>query len=48
MISDFISNNYNTSQMVFCSVGNISDEKILKLFKTNFSDIVTEKRVEKT
>ena len=44
MIYDFISNNYDTSQMVFCSVGNISDEKILKLFKTNFEDIVTEKQ----
>lgn len=43
-ISDFISNNYNTHQMVFCSVGNISDEKILKLFKTNFDDIVTGNR----
>jgi predicted Zn-dependent peptidase len=42
-ISDFISNNYNTQQMVFCSVGNITDEKILKLFKTNFTDIVTNK-----
>jgi len=40
-ISDFISNNYNTRQMVFCSVGNIADEKILKLFKTHFSHIVT-------
>src|SRR5450759_3104240 len=47
MINDFISNNYDTGQMVFCSVGNISDEKILKLFKTNFSDIVTEKGVER-
>src|SRR5665811_88269 len=45
MISDFISNNYNTRQMVFCSVGNISDVKILKMFNTYFSDIVTEKRV---
>jgi predicted Zn-dependent peptidase len=42
---DFILNNYNTSQMVFCSVGNISDDKILKLFKTYFSDINTEKNV---
>ncbi len=41
-IRDFISNNYNTRQMVFCSVGNIPDEKILKLFKTNFAGIVTE------
>jgi predicted Zn-dependent peptidase len=46
-INDFISSNYNTQQMVFCSVGNISDEKILKLFKTHFADIVTEKRVER-
>ena len=46
-INDFISSNYNTQRMVFCSVGNISDEKILKLFKTHFADIVTEKRVER-
>jgi len=44
MIHDFISDNYDTSQMVFCSVGNIPDEKILKLFKTNFENIVTEKQ----
>jgi predicted Zn-dependent peptidase len=43
MIMDFISKNYNTSQMVFCSVGNISDEKILKLFQSHFSYIVTGK-----
>jgi predicted Zn-dependent peptidase len=47
MINDFISNNYDTSQMVFCSVGNISDEKILKLFKIHFSSIFTEKRIIK-
>jgi len=46
-INDFISNNYDTCQMVFCSVGNISDEKILKLFKTNFSHISTEKNVQR-
>jgi predicted Zn-dependent peptidase len=46
-INDFISNNYDTHQMVFCSVGNITNEKILKLFKTNFSHIVTEKNVER-
>ena len=43
MMTDFISNNYNTTEMVFCSVGNISDEKILMLFKTHFAHIVTEK-----
>ncbi|MGD0755926.1 MAG: pitrilysin family protein [Bacteroidales bacterium] len=46
-INDFISNNYSTQQMVFCSVGNISDEKILKLFKTHFADIVTERNQER-
>lgn len=40
-ISDFISKNYNTREMVFCSVGNITDEKILKLFKACFGNIVT-------
>jgi predicted Zn-dependent peptidase len=40
-ITGFIRNNYDTHEMVFCSVGNISDEKILKLFKSYFSDIVT-------
>jgi predicted Zn-dependent peptidase len=38
-IFSFISDNYNTSQMVFCSVGNISDEKIVRLFNKYFSDI---------
>ncbi|MBA4321517.1 MAG: peptidase M16 [Odoribacter sp.] len=38
-IFSFISDNYNTSQMVFCSVGNISDEKIIRLFKRHFSEI---------
>ena len=50
-ISDFISNNYDTRQMVFCSVGNISDEKILKLFTVHFGHIVTnsrESRINKT
>jgi predicted Zn-dependent peptidase len=47
-VSDFISNNYDTRQMVFCSVGNISDEKILKLFTEHFAGIVTEKRISRT
>jgi len=46
-INDFIENNYNTNQMVFCSVGNIPDQKIIKLFKTYFSDIVTIKREDR-
>ncbi len=47
MLNNFISNNYDTSQMVFCSVGNISDENILRLFKTYFAGIVTNKKVQK-
>jgi predicted Zn-dependent peptidase len=46
-IFEFISNNYNTHEMVFCSVGNISDEKILKLFKSYFGDIVTKNKTER-
>jgi predicted Zn-dependent peptidase len=38
-IYSFISNNYCTSQMVFCSVGNISEKKIISLFNKYFSDI---------
>ncbi len=43
-LSDFISNNYNTDQMVFCSVGDIPDEKILKLFHKYFAGIAAKKR----
>jgi predicted Zn-dependent peptidase len=46
MINEFISNNYDTHEMVFCSVGNISDEKILKLFNSHFANIVTDKRIK--
>lgn len=38
-INDFIRKNYNTGEMVFCSVGNITDEQILKLFRKYFSGI---------
>ena len=38
-ISNFISRHYNTDQMVFCSVGNISNEKIEKLFVRYFSSV---------
>ena len=43
-ISAFVSKNYSTNQMVFCSVGNIPDEKILKLFIAHFSQVVRIKR----
>jgi predicted Zn-dependent peptidase len=38
-IKNFISNNYNTNEMVFCSVGNIPDDRIIKLFTRYFSEI---------
>ena len=41
MITNFISRNYITEQMVFCSVGNISASKLVKLFDRYFSDIVS-------
>lgn len=44
LIKDFISANYDTSEMVFCSVGNISDEKIMKLFTKYFSPIPFNKK----
>jgi predicted Zn-dependent peptidase len=47
-IFDFITANFNPRQIVFCSVGNISDEKILKLFKTHFSHIETKNTKERT
>ena len=46
-LSAFVEGNYNTNQMVFCSVGNISDEKLLRLFETYFSGIVTQKRADR-
>jgi predicted Zn-dependent peptidase len=36
-ITEFISKNYRTDEMVFCSVGNIPDEKIIRLFQKYFS-----------
>lgn len=36
-IHDFITANYNPDEIVLCSVGNISDEKILKYFRKYFS-----------
>jgi len=36
---DFISRNYNTDQIVFCSAGNISDDKMIRLFKKYFENV---------
>jgi predicted Zn-dependent peptidase len=42
-LMEFVSGNYNTDEMVFCSVGNISSDRILKLFKKYFSHIPVKK-----
>jgi len=46
-LSSFVESNYTTNQMVFCSVGNISEEKLLRLFEAYFSGIVTQKREDR-
>jgi len=38
-IEQFILTNYNTDQMVFCSVGNIDIKKLVKLFNKYFGNI---------
>jgi predicted Zn-dependent peptidase len=43
-LSGFISRNYNTDQMVFCSVGNIPDDKVLHLFRKYFEAVLKNKR----
>jgi predicted Zn-dependent peptidase len=47
-IFSFISNNYDTYQMVFCSVGNIPGEKIIKLFEKYYSEIPSRITPDKT
>lgn len=36
---DFVSANYDTSETVFCSVGNIPDEKVIRIFTKYFGNI---------
>ena len=38
-LEKFISRNYDTQKMVFCSVGDIPDDKILKLFNKYFGSL---------
>ncbi len=47
-IRGFIENNYKTTDMVFCSVGNISDEKIIRLFDKYFSPVEYAPGLKKT
>jgi predicted Zn-dependent peptidase len=43
----FAKGNYSPRQMVFCSVGNISDSTLLRLFRTYFSKVDTATRVDR-
>lgn len=43
-LNKFISKNYDTQKMVFCSVGNISDENIIKLFNKYFGSVSAKKK----
>jgi predicted Zn-dependent peptidase len=43
-LNKFISKNYDTQKMVFCSVGNISDEIIIKLFNKYFGSVSAKKK----
>jgi predicted Zn-dependent peptidase len=38
-IFDFINKNYHTDRMVFCSVGNIDESRLISLFRRYFSEI---------
>jgi len=39
MINVFVHNNYNTAEMVVCSVGDIREKQLIKLFEKYFSNI---------
>jgi predicted Zn-dependent peptidase len=43
-LSNFILRNYSTNQMVFCSVGDISNNKVLRLFSKYFKAIPSNTR----
>jgi len=43
-LTDFILKNYHTDQMVFCSVGNIQNEKVLRMFRKYFEHTPAKKR----
>jgi predicted Zn-dependent peptidase len=44
---DFISRNYNTDQIVFCSAGNIADDNMIRLFRKYFEDVPANIRTSK-
>jgi len=43
-LSDFIRRNYSTNQIVFCSVGNIDRNKMLRLFTKHFGSVWPDSR----
>ena len=43
-LNNFVSGNYNTHETVFCSVGNIPDEKVLRLFNKYFGHVPVKKK----
>jgi len=47
-LRDFISRKYNTDQMVFCSVGNIPDEKVIRIFRKYFESVTANTRTIET
>jgi predicted Zn-dependent peptidase len=46
-VSEFISKNYNTDQMVFCSVGETGYEKVLRLFSKYFESVPSKRKTVK-
>ena len=38
---EFVSGNYKTNQMVFCSIGNISDDKVVRLVNKYFGGVAS-------
>lgn len=46
-VQQFVAANYNTDQMVFCSVGNIDIKKLIRLFEKHFGKIPQNNRTIK-
>lgn len=47
-LKEFVAENYSTNEIVFCSVGNIPDETILKLSEKYLGSVSTKKRTGRT
>jgi predicted Zn-dependent peptidase len=47
-LNNFVSKNFKTSQMVFCSIGNIPDEKVVRLFEKYFGHQPATKNTKRT